>query len=109
MRQSMVVSRSAEPTSEASAKATTLIDSTTTSVRARAVCICFWAMRPAKSSSKKVTDWPIVQRCNRERTSGLTLGATTTLLAAAASPKTSGRSTRKKPTKRAISSRLSAK
>ena len=47
-----------------------LTKSVTASVTARAVCCCFWAIRPAKSSSKKESDWPRVCRCSRERTSG---------------------------------------
>ncbi len=61
---------------EASAKATVLIISVATSVTARAACICFCAMRPAKSLSKKVTACPSVQRCRRDSTSGSTFGPT---------------------------------
>ena len=57
---SIVTSKSTEPTSEAKENAPTFTISVTTSVNALDVCICFCAMRPAKSSSKKVTAWPIV-------------------------------------------------
>ncbi len=70
MRQSIAISSTAEPITEESVKATTLIASDVTSVTARAVCICLVAMRPAKSLSKKVTAWPIVQRCRRDCTRG---------------------------------------
>ena len=52
---SIVISNSTDPTSEARENAPTFIISVTTSVNALDVCICFCAMRPAKSSSKKVT------------------------------------------------------
>ena len=58
----------AAPTMEATAKSPVLMTSTVTVVTAFAVCICFCAMRPAKSSSKKVTACPIVQRCSRVST-----------------------------------------
>ena len=44
--------------------------SETASVIARAVCCCLAAMRPAKSSSKKESDWPRVWRFSRDSTSG---------------------------------------
>ena len=84
---------------EASAKAMVLIDSLATSVTARAACICFCAIRPAKSLSKKVTACPSVQRCRRERTRGRTFGCTTMEFDAAESPKASGRSTTRKTAK----------
>ena len=93
-----MVKRSADPTSEAIAKKPTLITSAATSVNARAACICFCAIRPAKSSSKNVTDWPSVQRFSRDRTRGVTLGCTTMAFAAADTPKDSGRSTTKNAT-----------
>ena len=42
------------PTMAVTARPRVLTDSVTASVIARAVCCCFWAMRPAKSSSKKL-------------------------------------------------------
>mmetsp|Transcript_18034 Transcript_18034/g.27587 ORF Transcript_18034/g.27587 Transcript_18034/m.27587 type:complete len:291 (+) Transcript_18034:14232-15104(+) len=73
------------------------MNSDTTSVTARAACICFCAMRPAKSSSKKVTDWPNVQRCKRDKTNGFTLGCTMIEFDADDSPKRIGRAIRKNP------------
>ena len=52
------------------AKPPTFMHSITTSVIARAVCCCFCAIRPAKSSSKKLSACPIVCRCSRDMTSG---------------------------------------
>ena len=64
----------------------------TTSVSARAACICFCAMRPAKSLSKNVTAWPRVQRCSRDRISSSATGsAPPTAIAADVMPKISGR------------------
>jgi hypothetical protein len=83
-----------EPMTEARAKQTVLITSVATSVTARAACICFCAMRPAKSLSKKVTAWPSVQRCRRDSTSGITFGPMMMLLEAEDTAKASGRRTR---------------
>ena len=94
-RQSIAKSKATDPTREASAKATTLITSAATSVTARAACICFCAMRPAKSSSKKLTFCPNVQRCSRDSTSGFTLGCTMIALEAEERPNSTGRATRK--------------
>jgi hypothetical protein len=71
-----------------------LIVSDATSVTARAACICFVAIRPAKSLSKKVTACPIVQRCSRDRTCGITFGCTHSALVADEAPNTSGRMNR---------------
>ena len=46
------------PTMAVTARPRVLTDSVTASVIARAVCCCFWAMRPAKSSSKKLKRLP---------------------------------------------------
>ncbi len=51
-------------------------ESTTTLVSALDVCVCFWAMRPVKSSSKKRMDWPSVWRCRRQIVIGLRPGPT---------------------------------
>ena len=68
--------------------------SVATSVTARAACICFCAMRPAKSLSKKVTACPSVQRCSRDRTSGITFGPITMEFEAEDAAKDRGRRTR---------------
>ena len=95
IRASITDSKISDPTNDASAKAITLMTSTVTSVSARAACISFCAMRPAKSSSKKVTAWPSVHRFRRDKTNGLMFGATRMEFAAEESPKNSGRATRK--------------
>ncbi len=105
----IVVRSSADPTSEASAKQTTLMNSVATSVIAREVCICFCAMRPAKSSSKKVTACPSVQRCSRIRTIGFTFGATMIAFDAEDRPNMSGLSSRKNAPTPISSARFSAK
>ena len=96
---SMVRRNSTDPIIEASANEIVLIDSLATSVTARAACICFCAMRPAKSLSKNVTACPMVQRWSRDRTSGSTFGCTTTEFEAADSPNAMGRNTTRKTTK----------
>ncbi len=90
-RPSIPATMIAAPTMEASAKRPVLITSTVTVVTALAVCICFCAMRPAKSSSKKVTACPIVHRCSRVSTWFCRLGCRTTDCIAAFSPVTNGR------------------
>ena len=52
MRQSMAMTSTSVASTEVSAKTTVFSISTTMSVSAREVCICFCAMRPAKSLSK---------------------------------------------------------
>ena len=94
----MAASSASDPASEASAKATTLIVSTATSVTARAHCICFCAIRPAKSSSKNRTACPRVQRFSRDSTSGLTFGKTMMAFDADDSPNSTGRAIRKNAT-----------
>ena len=69
--------------------------SDTTSVTARAACICFCAMRPAKSSSKNPTVWPSVHLCKRDNTKGFTLGCTMIELDADDRPNSTGRAIRK--------------
>ena len=61
---------STAPAIAVTASPRTLTVSVIASVIARAVCCCFWAMRPAKSSSKKLSDWPRVWRFSRDSTSG---------------------------------------
>ena len=58
----MATTRIIVATTEDRAKTMVLMNSTVASVTARPVCICFCAMRPAKSLSKKVMSWPSVQR-----------------------------------------------
>ena len=79
MRQSIVATMTKAATMEATANRTVCRNSTTTSVKARAAVTSFWAMRPAKSLSKNVVEWPSVQRCNRVITSLRKLGPMTTL------------------------------
>ena len=105
-RQSIASNNKTDPNKDASAKATTLIASDATSVTARAHCICFWAIRPAKSSSKNVMFCPRVQRCSRDRTNGLTLGCTMMELDAADSPNAIGRIARKNPIAKAINQKF---
>ena len=87
-------SSTTEPATEARPKAIVSILPATTSVAARAVCICFCAMRPAKSLSKNVTAWPMVQRCRRDRISGNRLGSMVSDNAEVFRPKIKGRATR---------------
>ena len=60
----------AAPTIAVTARPSVLTDSDTVSVMARAVCCCFWAIRPAKSSSKNDRLCPRVCRFSRDSTSG---------------------------------------
>ena len=93
-RTSITSKSAADPTTDASANATVSIVPETTSVVARATCICFCAIRPAKSLSKNVTACPIVHRCRRDRINGNRLGSTVTDVAWVFIPKTIGRTTR---------------
>ena len=81
------------PSAAAPAKLIAFTVSCTTETMPFAACICFCAIRPAKSSSKKLTDWPSVCRFSRDITCPKRFGITAIDWNPPASPNDSGRST----------------
>ena len=86
---------SAAPIRDASANKTVCKISTTTSVTALAVCISFWAIRPAKSFSKKGIEWPMHQRWILDNTRLKIFGVTITDCIYEEHPKIIGRTNKK--------------
>ena len=94
IRASIVAISRTDPTTDDSENAAVSIRPDTTSVAARAVCICFCAIRPAKSLSKNVTACPMVYRWMRDRISGNRFGSNRIEAAAVFRPNTTGRAIR---------------